>query len=99
MTPDVTAVAVNSTSVESYEELRRGVLTGIPGSRHCGVIVLVCEGVAAWLAHGSASAATARPVAIPAGRPATPSGLGDFDARLVRVLATMALANRTEVHP
>jgi hypothetical protein len=99
VTPGLTAVGVNRASVESYEELRHGVLTGVPGSRHGGVIVLVREGVAAWLAHGSASAATASPVAIPAGRPAAPAGLGGLDASLVRVLATMALANRTEVHP
>ena len=99
MTPGITAEGVNRASVESYEELRHGVLTGVPGSRHGGVIVLVREGVAAWLAYGSASEATARPVAIPAARPAAPAGRGDLDASLVRVLATMALANRTEVHP
>ena len=99
MTPAATAVGVTSASVESYEELRHGVLTGAPGGHHGGVIVLVREGVAAWLAHGSASDATATPVAIPAARPAAPSGRGELDASLVRVLATMALANRTEVHP
>jgi len=99
VTPGITAVGVNSTSVESYEELRHGVLTGVPGSRHGGVIVLVREGVAAWLAYGSARDATASSVAIPAGRPATPLGLSEVHASIVRVLATMALANRTEVHP
>lgn len=72
---------------------------GVPGGRHGGVSVLVREGVAAWLAHGTASAATARPVALSAERPVAPAGLGDLADRLVRVLATMALANRTEVHP
>ena len=99
MTPVALAVGGTGTAVERYEDLRHGVLTGVPGGRHGGVSVLVREGVAAWLAHGTASAATARPGALPAERPTAPAGLGERDASLVRVLASMALANRAEVHP
>ena len=99
VTPGGTAVGGDDRSVARYEELRHGVLTGAPGGRHGGVLVLVREGLAGWLAHGSATAATVRPGATPGGRPAAPPVLGELHAGLVRVLATMALAGHREVHP
>ena len=101
MTAGATAVGDEDASVARYEELRHGVLTGAPGGRHVGVIVLVREGLAAWLAQGSARAATVGPAAVPLGlgRPAALQVLSEVHASVVRVLANMALAGRRELRP
>ena len=41
-----------------YEQLRRGVLDGEAPTRHFGLVILMREGVAAWMAHASARPAT-----------------------------------------
>jgi hypothetical protein len=99
VTAGATAVGDEDASVARYEELRHGVLTGAPGGRHVGVLVLVREGLAAWLAQGSACAATVGPAAVPLGRPAALQVLSEVHASVVRVLANMALASRRELRP
>jgi hypothetical protein len=84
--------------VAAYEALRCHVLTGSTVVRPFGVILLLREGIVAWMARRSADDA--------------PSALADRDRRapapilidaghagIVRVLASMALAGRGERRP
>jgi hypothetical protein len=41
-----------------YEQLRSDVLEGASTGRHFGLVILLREGVAAWMAHASARPAT-----------------------------------------
>lgn len=94
-----TTTAGGDPAVARYEELRHGVITRAPGHQHYGVIVLLREGLAAWLAHEPARLSAVHAAAAPPGRPAAPPVRGELHQSLVRVLATMALAGRREVHP
>lgn len=83
----------------AYEELRRGVLVGTSSGGHGGLVRLLREGLAAWMAR---SVACAVPVAPWADRPgAAPIGSNEIHAGVVRVLANMALAvgGRRELCP
>jgi hypothetical protein len=74
------------------------VLAGAGHGSPFGLILLLREGIAAWMNRVSArclSAASAHP-----GRPgATPLVLGELYAGMARVLASMALAGRGERSP
>jgi hypothetical protein len=59
-----------------------------------GLVVLRREGIAAWMARGSARSA---PVA-PDRDAAAPAGSDEIHAGVVRVLASMALAGREETN-
>jgi hypothetical protein len=84
-------------AVAAYEELRRDMLAGSPGGPRFGMVVLLREGIAAWLerratclrlAAQSATRSAARPV------------LSDkLHAEIVHVLADIALKNREEMKP
>jgi hypothetical protein len=78
-----------------YERLRGEVLAGIKGGG-LGLIVLMREGVAAWLAQTPTRSTTITSIkdsiAVP---PIVP---GDVHADMIRVLATMAMAISPEVH-
>ena len=86
-------------TVARYEELRHSVLAGVPGGGHYGAIVVVRAGLAAWLAHASASTAPVRSAAVSPGRPAAPRLGDEVHQSLVRLLASMALASHVECHP
>jgi hypothetical protein len=86
-------------AVARYEELRQDVITGAPGGGRSGLVVLVREGLAAWLVQAPAHAAAVRPPAAPPGRLTAPLVGAEVQQRLVGLLATMALASRAECRP
>jgi hypothetical protein len=83
--------------VAAYEELRSHVLAGSPGGPHWGMIVLLREGIAAWIEHHTARggvAAQAATLLIP--RSALPEML---HAEMVHVLAEIVLKRREGKNP
>jgi len=83
------------TSVTAYEALRTHVMTGSIAGGHSGLVVLLRQGVAAWMARPAAYSAPVRPAL----RPPTPCLSDEIHAGLVRVLASMAMAGRQEACP
>jgi hypothetical protein len=81
------------TSVTAYEALRTHVLTDASAGSPAGLIVLLRQGVAAWMSRRSACSSPASPAA----RTTTPLVSDETDATLVRVLASMALGGHQEV--
>lgn len=101
---DATTSGGDSPAAE-YEELRGHVRAGSAFGGHLGLVLLLREGVAAWMARGSPSSgkvaqleqveSTAnpeRPVGVVA-----PGVMDEIHAGLVRVLANIALAGREEL--
>ena len=78
-----------------YERLRGEILAGTKGGG-LGLIVLMREGVAAWLAQTPTSSTTITSIKDPIAVP--PIVLGDIHADVIGVLATMAMAISPEVH-
>lgn len=83
----------------AYEQLRRDVLQGSPHGGHVGLILLMREGVTAWIDRGvtgvtpeAASTNVDRVVVIPAVSPTLHDGIVD-------VLVNIALTTREEIHP
>jgi hypothetical protein len=70
----------------AYEALRRSVLAGAADGSQVGLVLLLREGLAAWISSGAVGA----PVA-PERRVVTPLMSDESDAAMVRVLATLAL--------
>ena len=81
----------------AYEELRRRVLAGVPFDSRGGLVLLLREGIAAWMARGSAGAVPVTPAADPDRRGAAPIVSDEIHAAVVRVLASMALGRLGEV--
>jgi len=79
-----------------YEALRHRVLTGAAFGGAGGLVVLLRDGLAAWMARGSAGAAAVEAVG-PARRGAAPIVSDALHAAVVRVLASMALADLKEM--
>jgi hypothetical protein len=80
-------------SVRAYEALRSHVLAGSSAASHAGLLVLLRQGVAAWMARRLACACPA-----PAAERTTTLLVGEeIHAALVRVLASMALGAQQEV--
>lgn len=80
---------------EGYEQLRRHVLTALPGGRF-GLAVLLREGVAAWIEHCDANPLPASPTelaAVPCSAIAPP-----LHAGIVQILASIALNRIQEIH-
>lgn len=80
----------------AYEELRTGALASVSPGSHFGLIVLLHEGVAAWIATASTQSATEAParketLVAPAAAPLIGDGI---HAAMVAVLANMV----TPVH-
>jgi hypothetical protein len=72
----------------AYEELRRHSLLGAPGSQF-GLVVLLREGVAAWIERRAASAGPgARPAA---DTPAMSCSAGSLQAEIMQLLVSMVL--------
>jgi hypothetical protein len=80
----------------TYEALRRRVLTGAAFGGAGGLVVLLRDGLAAWMARGAAGAAAVE-AADPARRGAAPIVSDEIHAAVVRVLASMALAGLKEM--
>ncbi len=81
----------------AYEELRRRVLAGTSVGGPFGLVLLLREGLAAWMARGSAGAAPVEPAADPDRRGAAPLVSDEIHAAVVRVLAGMALGGHREM--
>ena len=81
----------------AYEELRHHMLAGSPGGAHFGLVVLLREGVAAWIERRT----TCRRPAAPSGTQPAPGPLlsDELHAEIVHVLAEIALKSREEVKP
>lgn len=84
-------------SVAAYEELRSHVRAGSAFGGHLGLVLLLREGVAAWMTRGSASPAQAEPTASPACPAVAPVVTDEIHAGIVQVLADMALWGRGEL--
>jgi len=80
----------------TYEELRRRILTGSAFGGPFGLVLLLREGLAAWMARGSACGAPGPPAADPDRRGAAPLVPDEIHAAVVRVLASMALGGLKE---
>ena len=81
----------------TYEDLRRHVLTGSAVGGAGGLVLLLRDGLAAWMARGAAGAAPVEPAAHPDRRGAAPIVPDEIHAAVVRVLASMALGGRAEM--
>ena len=96
MSPDAKPGDDAAVGTSHYEHLRGRMLAGGAASGGFGLVVLIREGVAAWLAHAAAS-----PVAITKIKdPITVSPIvsDDIHADVVSVLANMAMAISPQVH-
>lgn len=83
----------------TYEELRRCVLTGSAFGGAGGLVLLLREGLAAWMARGAAGAAPVEPAVNPERWAAPPRVSDALHAAVVRVLASMALGSLKEMSP
>jgi hypothetical protein len=83
--------------VVGYEELRRHMLAGSPGGPPFGMVVLLREGVAAWIERR----ATCRGAVAQSATRLTPRPVlsGELHAEIVHVLADIALKDRQETRP
>jgi len=81
---------------EDYEQLRNSVLEGGNPSGCGGLVILLREGIAAWMVHASTRPAT---IAVPGAEsrhaPA-PDLANSVDADLIAVLASMVMASAKE---
>ena len=82
----------------AYEELRSHVRAGSAFRSHLGLVLLLREGVAAWVARGSAcSRVQVESLGSPERPALAPVVTDELHVGLVRVLANMALAGREEL--
>ena len=89
------AATTGDTVVAAYEDLRRRGLAGAPCGGHVGLVVLLREGIIAWMIRGSAGAAPVE-AAGPARRGAAPLVSNEIHTAVVRVLVNMALGGLKE---
>ena len=83
-------------AADAYEQLRDHVLTGSSRVGHVGVILLMREGVAAWLDHSVAGVTPTAPSTVAA--VASPGLLPPLQAGIVAVLADIVWTSRQEMH-
>jgi recombinational DNA repair protein (RecF pathway) len=86
-------------AVAAYEELRSHLLAGSPSSRHFGLILLLREGIAAWIERCAACSAPPAQSATPQRALAGPLLSEQLAVEIVRVLASIALTGREEMRP
>jgi hypothetical protein len=91
---DATSSSGDSPAAE-YEELRSHVRAGSAFGSHLGLVLLLREGLAAWMARCSAT--RVEPTANPERPAVAPVVTDEIHAGLVRVLANIALAGREEL--
>ena len=80
----------------TYEALRRRVLTGAAFGGPFGLVLLLREGLAAWMARGAAGLAPVEPAVNPERCVAAPRVSDAIHAAIVGVLASMALGGLKE---
>ena len=97
MTASAAAPTGRDPFVAAHEELRRRVLAGSAFGGSFGLVLLLREGLAAWMARGSAGTVPVASAADPDRRGAAPIVSDEIDAAVVRVLASMALGRLGEV--
>lgn len=93
MTSCAAPIGNDHATVDSYEELRTHVLDATTVSRPAGLIVLLRQGVAAWMLRRSASSSATTLAA-----PTTTYRIHDeTHAAAVRIVASMVLAPEQEM--
>ena len=100
MTSPATTRAEAEASVAAYEALRSHVLSGSSAASHAGLVVLLRQGVAAWMSRRMALTGNHAACVCPAPAAARTSALlvgEQIPAAIVRVLANMALGAQGEV--
>ena len=80
----------------TYEDLRRHVLKGAAVGGAGGLVLLLRDGLAAWMARGAAGSAPVERAGHPERGAAAPRVLDAIDAAVVRVLVSMALSGHKE---
>jgi hypothetical protein len=93
VTSSATTTGGGDGCVTAYEALRAQVLTSSTAGSPTGLLVLLRQGVAAWIARRSACSSPAPAAA----RTATPLVGDEIHAAIVRVLASMVLDGQQEV--
>jgi hypothetical protein len=93
MTASTSTLHRDDAFVAAYETLRQGVLAGASCGGHVGLVLLLREGLTAWMAHRPAGPAPVEPEP----RVAAPILSNEIDAAVVRVLANMALGGLEEM--
>jgi hypothetical protein len=89
----------NDAADRAYEELRDHILAGPSGGQHYGLILLLREGVAAWLERRIIAESTEAKIAQPHACASKSLLLEPLQAELVSVLAGIALSDRKEMRP
>ena len=89
------AATSDDTFVATYEGLRRRVLAGAPFGGSVGLVLLLREGIAAWMTRGSVGAAPVE-AADAERRGAAPLVSNEIPTAVVRVLVSMALGGLKE---
>ena len=84
--------------MDAYEELRSDMLSDLASGSHFGLILLIRQGVAAWMDRRAACSAPAKAVAVTRVSEAAPLISDELHADMVRVLACMAMAGRKEIN-
>lgn len=96
MTVPPATTGAQSASSASYEELRRRVLAGTALGGSFGLVVLLREGVVAWMGGLGSRSVSVDPTASSDQRAAPLPVSNEIHAGIVRVLASMALSGRQE---
>jgi hypothetical protein len=86
-----------STSVAAYEQLRSQAIAGATSGSHFGLILLLREGIAAWIARARIDFAPAESPVDPNFCAASSALPTEIHAGIVGVLANMAMASRKEM--
>ena len=90
----IPSVAVDAAA--AYEQLRHHVRTGSSPGGHVGLVLLLREGVAAWLERSASGVTPAGPSIVAAVAPAVP--FPQLQAGIVAVLADMVWTTRQEMN-
>jgi hypothetical protein len=85
------------TFATAYEQLRTGVLKGANASCHFGLVILLREGVAAWMELGLARSSAVKYTTATPPPMVAPSIADAVHADMVAVLASMVMAIPGEV--
>jgi len=80
-----------------YEQLRSGALDGAAPAGHFGLVILMREGVAAWMAHASARPAIVVQGGVANDRASVAALIAEeVHADMVAVLASMVMTTHAE---
>ena len=88
--------AAAADAAAAYEQLRHHVRTGSSPGGHVGLVLLLREGVAAWLARSASGVTPARSSTVAAVAPALP--FPQLQAGIVAVLADIVWTTRQEIN-